>query len=39
MNVYSYLYGAGDFANGTTPTRGSFNHLPIRPFFGVRAEY
>jgi hypothetical protein len=39
MNVYSYLYGTGDFANGVTPTRGAFNHLPIRPFFGVRAEY
>ncbi len=39
MNVYSYLYGSGDFANGVTPTRGSFNHLPIRPFFGVRVEY
>jgi TonB dependent receptor len=39
MNVFSYIYGSGDFAGGVPPGRGSFNHLPIRPFFGVRAEY
>lgn len=28
-----------NFANGTEPTKTDFNHLPIRPFLGVRAEY
>jgi hypothetical protein len=39
MNVFSYLYGDGNFAAGTAPTRGRFTHLPIRPFLGLRAEY
>jgi hypothetical protein len=39
MNVFSYIYGSGDYANGVQPTRGRFNHLPIRPFLGIRAEY
>jgi hypothetical protein len=39
MNVFSWVYGPGDFANGDAPVRGRFNHLPIRPFLGVRAEY
>ena len=38
-NVFSYVYGAGDFENGVQPARGKFTHLPIRPFLGVRAEY
>jgi hypothetical protein len=39
LNVYAYVYGAGDFEAGTAPTRGRFTHLPIRPFLGLRAEY
>lgn len=39
MNVYAYVYGAGDFEAGTAPTRGRFTHLPIRPFLGLRAGY
>ncbi|MBX7115414.1 MAG: TonB-dependent receptor [Myxococcaceae bacterium] len=39
MNVFSYNYSPGDFANGVEPQRGAFNHLPIRPFIGFRAEY
>jgi hypothetical protein len=39
MNVFSYSYSKGDFANGVEPTRGAFNHLPIRPFLGLRGEY
>ena len=39
MNVFSWVYGPGDFENGTMPTQGRFTHLPIRPFLGIRAEY
>ncbi len=39
MNVYTWLYGSGDYAAGIPPTRSAFNHLPIRPFLGIRAEY
>ncbi|MFO0597180.1 MAG: TonB family protein [Myxococcaceae bacterium] len=39
MNVFSWVYGEGDFANGVQPTQGKFLHLPIRPFLGLRAEY
>ncbi len=39
MNVFSYVYGQGDFDAGTPPTQGRFTHLPIRPFLGLRAEY
>jgi hypothetical protein len=39
MNVFSWVYGEGDIANGVQPNRGRFTHLPIRPFFGIRAEY
>jgi TonB family protein len=39
MNVFSYIYGSGDYAAQVAPTRGRFNHLPIRPFLGVRGEY
>ena len=39
MNVFSWVYGAGDFAAGVQPNQGRFNHLPIRPFLGLRAEY
>lgn len=38
-NVFSYVYNQGDFAQGVEPDRTAFNHLPIRPFLGVRAEY
>lgn len=38
QNVFIYTYGKGDFANNVEPDRGTFNHLPIRPFFGVRCE-
>ena len=38
-NVYTWLYGSGDFAAGVEPARTAFNHLPIRPFLGIRAEY
>jgi len=39
MNVYTWLYGAGDYASGVPPAQTAFSHLPIRPFLGVRAEY
>jgi hypothetical protein len=39
MNVFSYIYGDGNFDAGTAPTRGRFTHLPIRPFLGLRVEY
>jgi hypothetical protein len=38
-NVFSWVYGAGDFANGVPPDQGRFTHLPIRPFLGIRLEY
>jgi TonB dependent receptor len=38
QNVFIYTYGKGDFANDVEPDRGTFNHLPIRPFFGLRCE-
>lgn len=39
MNVFSWVYGEGDLANGVMPNQGRFNHLPIRPFLGLRGEY
>ncbi len=39
MNVYSWVYGAGDVTGGVPPSQGRFNHLPIRPFLGIRGEY
>lgn len=39
MNVFSWVYGEGDIANGVQPNQGRFLHLPIRPFLGLRAEY
>ena len=39
MNVFSWVYGPGDFANGVQPSQGRFTHLPIRPFLGLRGEY
>ena len=37
-NIFSLTYDSGDFARGATPGQGSFNHLPIRPFLGIRGE-
>lgn len=37
--VFMYTYDAGDPVTGTLPKRGEFNHLPIRPFLGIRGEY
>jgi hypothetical protein len=39
MNVFSWVYGTGDVANGVMPNQGKFLHLPIRPFLGIRGEY
>jgi hypothetical protein len=39
MNLFSWVYGPGDFANGVQPNQGRFTHLPIRPFLGLRGEY
>jgi TonB family protein len=39
QNVFAWTYDAGDFANNTPPEQGRFNHLPIRPFLGLRGEY
>lgn len=39
MNVFSWVYGEGDYATGAPPNQGRFTHLPIRPFVGLRAEY
>ncbi len=38
-NVFALTYDQGDSAAGTEPQQGAFNHLPIRPFLGVRGEY
>ena len=38
-NLFARIYDTGDYAAGTEPKSGAFNHLPIRPFLGVRAEY
>ncbi|HXN54670.1 MAG TPA: TonB-dependent receptor [Myxococcales bacterium] len=38
QNVFLYTYGKGDYAAGTPPSLGTFNHLPIRPFLGIRGE-
>ncbi len=38
-NIFATVYSDGDFAAGTLPEEGSFNHLPIRPFLGIRGEY
>lgn len=39
MNLFSWVYGAGDVAAGELPNQGRFTHLPIRPFLGMRVEY
>ena len=38
-NLFALTYGSGDYAANTPPVAGSFNHLPIRPFLGIRGEY
>ena len=38
-NIFALTYGSGDYQAGVVPEQGSFNHLPIRPFLGVRGEY
>jgi TonB family protein len=38
-NVFTYLYDTGDPATVTMPVRSEVDHLPIRPFLGLRAEY
>ena len=38
-NIFALTYDSGDFPGGVQPSSGSFNHLPIRPFLGVRGEY
>lgn len=39
MNVFSWVYGEGNVAEGVMPNQGKFLHLPIRPFLGLRGEY
>jgi hypothetical protein len=39
QNPFVYLYSTGDPVKGVEPQQSSVNHLPIRPFIGVRAEY
>ena len=38
-NIFALTYDRGDPASGKEPVAGAFNHLPIRPFLGVRGEY
>ncbi len=38
-NLFAHLYSEGDFKTNVEPVASPFNHLPIRPFLGVRAEY
>jgi hypothetical protein len=38
QNAFLYVYGKGDYASGAPPSLGTFNHLPIRPFLGIRGE-
>ncbi len=37
-NIFALTYDSGDFAHNVLPQQGSFNHLPIRPFLGIRGE-
>ena len=37
-NIFALTYDSGDYAHGVLPQQGSFNHLPIRPFLGIRGE-
>ncbi|WP_158502462.1 TonB family protein [Vitiosangium sp. GDMCC 1.1324] len=39
QNVYAYLYDTGTPNEGVLPVQSEFNHLPIRPFLGLRADY
>lgn len=39
QNLFATVYDAGDFTAGTEPGTGAFNHLPIRPFLGIRGEF
>jgi hypothetical protein len=39
QNVFIYIYDTGNPATQSVPQRDAVNHLPIRPFLGVRAEY
>jgi TonB family protein len=39
QNVFTYVYDGGVPAEGVLPQRAEFNHLPIRPFLGLRAQY
>ncbi len=38
-NLFARIYDQGNFGGNVEPASSSFNHLPIRPFLGVRAEY
>ncbi len=38
-NLFARIYDQGNFGANTEPAASAFNHLPIRPFIGVRAEY
>ena len=38
-NLFAQTWDHGDSAAGVEPKQGAFNHLPIRPFLGVRGEY
>jgi hypothetical protein len=39
QNVFTYVYDGGSPEAGQLPERAEFNHLPIRPFLGIGAEY
>ena len=41
QNVFAYVYDEGIATTDElkVPERGALNHLPIRPFLGIRAEY
>ena len=38
QNVFATVYDTGDVPSGTLPEQSTFNHLPIRPFLGLRVE-
>ena len=39
-NIFATIYdNKGAYATGEPPGEAAFNHLPIRPFLGIRGEY
>ena len=39
QNVFTYIYSSGDPSKMIPPAQSQVDHLPIRPFIGLRTEY